>query len=396
MGQKMWGYRCAFVAFASLALPAPLRAEDDASNESAPSSGQNRAALQAAAERRIEAALDSPLRAPMDFVSQPLSDVVHVISDDYQIPIVIDTAALDAVASSPDVEVSFSIANVTFRSALELMLKSVGEGDLTYIIDNEVLMITTLEEAEKRLDVRVYRVDDLVASSHEELLSWSDEADFDSLIDLIVATVEHESWMENGTGEGDIQPFRPGMIVVSQTRRVHELIEQLLQQLRTSKKLIDAELADARETTTDQPMTRSIGVRDESIASCQTTRKTIRDAILKSVDWDCTVEGVDNGTFFLNVLPNRVLVRHMPEVVRQVEQVVRDIFPTHERPGALGCSSGMSGGMGGTSPAASSTPSSSSQSASPGSSNSADLADSPSASEDGKQKPTRGGGRGGF
>jgi hypothetical protein len=32
-------------------------------------------------------------------------------------------------------------------------------------------------------------------------------ADFDSLIDLITATVAAESWVENGTGEGDIQPF---------------------------------------------------------------------------------------------------------------------------------------------------------------------------------------------
>lgn len=32
-------------------------------------------------------------------------------------------------------------------------------------------------------------------------------ADFDSLIDLITSTVDKESWMENGTGEGEIQPF---------------------------------------------------------------------------------------------------------------------------------------------------------------------------------------------
>ncbi|MEM9354452.1 MAG: DUF1598 domain-containing protein [Planctomycetota bacterium] len=36
-------------------------------------------------------------------------------------------------------------------------------------------------------------------------------ADFDSLIDLIVSTVEHDSWMENGTGEGEIQPFPNGV-----------------------------------------------------------------------------------------------------------------------------------------------------------------------------------------
>ncbi|MBL9164193.1 MAG: DUF1598 domain-containing protein [Planctomycetaceae bacterium] len=38
-------------------------------------------------------------------------------------------------------------------------------------------------------------------------------ADFDSLIDLITSTVENETWLENGTGEGDIQPFPNGVYV---------------------------------------------------------------------------------------------------------------------------------------------------------------------------------------
>ena len=36
-------------------------------------------------------------------------------------------------------------------------------------------------------------------------------ADFDSLIDLITSTVDAESWMENGTGDGEIQPFFNGV-----------------------------------------------------------------------------------------------------------------------------------------------------------------------------------------
>ncbi|MGI9428285.1 MAG: DUF1598 domain-containing protein [Bythopirellula sp.] len=36
-------------------------------------------------------------------------------------------------------------------------------------------------------------------------------ADFDSLIDLITSTVEADSWMENGTGEGEVQPFPTGV-----------------------------------------------------------------------------------------------------------------------------------------------------------------------------------------
>jgi hypothetical protein len=36
-------------------------------------------------------------------------------------------------------------------------------------------------------------------------------ADFDSLIDLITSTVDVESWEENGTGQGEIQPFPNGV-----------------------------------------------------------------------------------------------------------------------------------------------------------------------------------------
>ncbi len=58
-------------------------------------------------------------------------------------------------------------------------------------------------------------------------------ADFDSLIDLIVSTVDNDTWMENGTGEGEIQQFPNNLsLVISQTQRVHEKIADLLEQLR--------------------------------------------------------------------------------------------------------------------------------------------------------------------
>src|SRR5690606_34187954 len=64
-------------------------------------------------------------------------------------------------------------------------------------------------------------------------LGGAASADFDSLIDLIISTVEHDSWMENGTGEGEIQPFPTNLsLVISQTQRVHEQIADLLEQLR--------------------------------------------------------------------------------------------------------------------------------------------------------------------
>jgi general secretion pathway protein D len=58
-------------------------------------------------------------------------------------------------------------------------------------------------------------------------------ADFDSLIDLIVSTVQTETWAENGGGEAEIRPFPTNLsLVISQTQAVHEEIADLLQQLR--------------------------------------------------------------------------------------------------------------------------------------------------------------------
>ncbi len=58
-------------------------------------------------------------------------------------------------------------------------------------------------------------------------------ADFDSLIDLIVSTVASETWAENGGGEAEIRPFPTNLsLVISQTQAVHEQIADLLEQLR--------------------------------------------------------------------------------------------------------------------------------------------------------------------
>jgi general secretion pathway protein D len=58
-------------------------------------------------------------------------------------------------------------------------------------------------------------------------------ADFDSLIDLIISTVSTDTWAENGGGEAEIRPFPTNLsLVISQTQAVHEEIADLLEQLR--------------------------------------------------------------------------------------------------------------------------------------------------------------------
>ncbi len=53
-------------------------------------------------------------------------------------------------------------------------------------------------------------------------------ADFDSLIDLITSTVDADTWMENGTGQGEVQPFPNGVYADAKgTLRFKQVSESL-------------------------------------------------------------------------------------------------------------------------------------------------------------------------
>ncbi len=63
-------------------------------------------------------------------------------------------------------------------------------------------------------------------------------ADFDSLIDLITATVAPDTWEETTGGAGTIEPFDANLsLVIRQTEEVHEEIVDLLGQLRRMQDL---------------------------------------------------------------------------------------------------------------------------------------------------------------
>ena len=108
-------------------------------------------------EAKILAALED--KTELEFVDQPLTDVVDYLKERHQIEIQLDSKALTDEGVGTDTPITRNIRGITLRSALRLML---GELDLTYIIRNEVLMITTKTEAENMLSTKVYPVADLV------------------------------------------------------------------------------------------------------------------------------------------------------------------------------------------------------------------------------------------
>lgn len=108
-------------------------------------------------EQRIEAALNE--RTEISFSDMPLKDAIDFLKDLHEIQIVMDSAALTDEGVDPSAPVSLELAGITLRSALRLLLEPLA---LTYVIRDEVMMITTEAKAGEALSTRVYPVADLV------------------------------------------------------------------------------------------------------------------------------------------------------------------------------------------------------------------------------------------
>ncbi len=109
------------------------------------------------AEAKITKALDD--ETTLEFVETPLQDVVDYLKDLHGIEIQLDGKALEEAGVGSDTPVTRNLKGITLRSALRLML---GALELTYVIKDEVLLITTKEKADAELVTKAYPVADLV------------------------------------------------------------------------------------------------------------------------------------------------------------------------------------------------------------------------------------------
>lgn len=290
---------------------------------------------------KIKQALAAPLHSSgIEFIDMPLTDVMKQLQDDYGIPIHLDAVALEAVGVRPDEQVSLNLNNTSLQSALRLMLKRL---QLTYLIQDEVLIITTPDEAEQQLITCIYDVRDLVVDS-------KDAHSLRALVDTVVSIVHTETWAENGGGEAEIRPLRPGVLVISQTQAVHDEIRGLLNGIRQVRGWQTAGVAAANVPPAEYaPDVDKVVIRYYTLqinsADQSDFRSQIRSLITQSFpdeQWDGRLG--DGQPVVLAVLPDRVVLRQTPEVQEKVQSLLVDsglTAPTTEV-GAMG----MGGGAG--------------------------------------------------
>jgi type II secretory pathway component GspD/PulD (secretin) len=248
------------------------------------------------AEQIIERKLTEP--SLLSYVNVPLGDVIKDIRGEHGLNIYVDDRALADKNITLDVPVTIQLDNIRLESGLKLLLNTVH---LTYVITDDVLKITTEDQARGKLQQKVYQVTDLVIpiddfgqkmSAVEQLgitnvnqslmqpapmtqmtgmqggqsvgmpsgslanANGSFAADPSSggvqvvknhahtqeetLIKLITSTISPHSWIDQG-GPGTID-FHPltNALVINQTPDIQQQVQDLLNALR---RLIDQEVA---------------------------------------------------------------------------------------------------------------------------------------------------------
>ena len=111
-------------------------------------------------ERRIAAALADQTTAL--FSDTPLIDAVQVLAQRHNIPIIIEQVALDDAGVPGNEPINLKVSGISLQSALKLMFQDL---QLTFLIENEVLKVTTIDVAQER---RAARGDSAVREHHVE------------------------------------------------------------------------------------------------------------------------------------------------------------------------------------------------------------------------------------
>lgn len=169
-------------------------------------------------------------KCDLEFDQIPLIDALSRLADLRHVQLYIDHKALSHAGISIETPVTHPVKGLTWGTVLKLIL---DELDLDYSIRDGVLLVTTKDEAENMLSIKVYPVFDLVVRRPHAPANRPG-LDFGSLINDIVTNIAPDTWGDVG-GPGAIERFtNSGALVVSQTTGIHQEIAEFLKALRAA------------------------------------------------------------------------------------------------------------------------------------------------------------------
>jgi hypothetical protein len=217
--------------------------------------------------------------------------------------------------------VSIDVQDVSARAALNLVCREAG---LVWFDIDDIVKISTPEDAEGACGLRIYPVADLVgphSRTDAEKKLGHQPTDPDALVDGIEGNIAKDSWAGVG-GQGNIASFDDEypVLVVSQTAEVHEAIAELLASLRKARATQGEMLGKlAAEAAKPQgPVLNVYHLKASEPKEPAMTPKEVADtvkALVAAESWKA--EGV-----YIQGVTGRLIVRQTQEVHQEIVKLL--------------------------------------------------------------------------
>lgn len=211
------------------------------------------------AEKELRGRLQE--RVNLDYDNQPLGDVLKALAKQLQVQVHIQWNWIEDEGGTREAPVTIRLQGVRASTALELVLQSVENSDLTYVLRDNVIVITTQSQAENSWRPQIYDVRDLLNDSAPQQAAAGptqgpgglaggmmpgvglggmpsgamSAGPAEELVAFLTTAVAPRSWMKEG-GSGQIAHYR-GFLVVRNDPWVLEEIGKLLEAMREARSL---------------------------------------------------------------------------------------------------------------------------------------------------------------
>jgi hypothetical protein len=265
------------------------------------------------------------LKTSLFYQEKTLADVFADLKERTGIEVVVDAVAL--TDSGIDVSartVTLEVQNVSVRAALDHVL---GPAGLNWTFKDDVVYVTTKDEADTLLTIGVYPVADLAgphAQTEIEKKLEFPESNAQELIHLITGEIATASWSSLG-GPGTIGFLDPEypVIVCAQSLDVHESIGRLLDDLRRVRRTQAEELAKqaTQPLKPPAPVLEAYALRpgDQNVPAVPPKEIAL---LVKALTGPKIWEQED---VFIQGFTGKLIVKHTPAVHRKVRKILQEI-----------------------------------------------------------------------
>ena len=273
---------------------------------------------QSPADTEIEKSLSN--KVDLNFNSISLVGVIERLAADAHLKILFDAAALKDAAIDPKaVTVTNGAKGISLRSALKIIL---GPLNLSYIIQDETLLITSADKAGSILMTRLYPIGDL--------------GDAELLASNIRATIAAPTWDEvGGQGTLAIVGDKNPVIAISQTQQTHAAIADFLEILR---EVIRHQ--PAHEKPEDSPILRVYDLKSSVSGSPAMTPQEVVE-VIKALTAPKSWAQPD---IYIRGATGKLIVKQMMPVQKEIEKLLGQLgVQPEKRVNALGAGQGGGG-----------------------------------------------------